>query len=188
MKWKSVVVISAGALVGTLLGSSRPAVAQQMQPHSKTTNSPAEKSKGAARSGCALLPISLLEKTFGEKFDDEPLVTPMPPAYEGAWGTTCRFSPKPPFTKEHPTTVDFIVFVESSPTVAREEFEKAAVFLADKSKPKLSIGDAAYWRIHEDKDPAAIGVLKDKVHFDISFEPANESQLKDLATAVAAQL
>jgi len=38
-----------------------------------------------------LVPISLLEQTFGEKFDDPPLETKAPPAYDGAFGTNCQF-------------------------------------------------------------------------------------------------
>lgn len=159
----------------------------QKQPQSKNTNSTGEKNNGAARSGCGLLPISLLEKTFDEKFDNEPMEGKMPPAYDGAWGATCKFSPKPPFSKAHPTTVEFIVFVEASAGEAKHTFEQAAGFLADASKPKPGIGDSSYWALADEKKPR-IAVLKGKTHFSLQLEPPNESKLKDLAAAVAAQL
>lgn len=142
---------------------------------------------GASRSACALLPISLLEKTFSEKFDDDPLETKMPPAYDGAWGTTCKFSPKPPFTKEHPTTVEFIVFVEASPAAAKQTFDQAAAYLTDNAKPKPGIGDSSYWALAQ-RNKQRIAVLKGKTHFSLELEPADESKLKELARAVAARL
>jgi hypothetical protein len=47
--------------------------------------------RNTAPSGCGLVPISVLEQTFGEKFDDPPLETKAPPAYDGAFGTNCQF-------------------------------------------------------------------------------------------------
>jgi hypothetical protein len=37
--------------------------------------------------------------TFGEKFDDPPLETKVPPAYDGAFGANCQYFSKPPFAK-----------------------------------------------------------------------------------------
>jgi hypothetical protein len=159
---------------------------QKKNQQTKSTTLPTT-NRVAPKSGCGLLPISLLEKTFGEKFDDEPMEGKMPPAYDGAWGTTCKFSPKPPFTKEHPTTAEFIVFVEASPAVAKQTFDQAAAYFADGTKPKPGIGDSSYWALADEKEPR-IAVLKGKTHFSLQLEPPNESKLKELATAVAAQL
>ncbi len=164
-------------------GMPRNADAQQKQNNKKTTTSAA----GANGSSCGLLPVSLLENTFGQKFDDEPMEGKMPPAYDGAWGTTCKFSPKPPFAKEHPTTVEFIVFVEASPAAAKQTFDQAAAYLTDNTKPKPGIGDASYWALAE-KNKQRIAVLKGKTHFSLELEPTNESKLKELASAVAARM
>jgi hypothetical protein len=185
MKTTALVFLLFSALVPLTL-IPRHVVAQQKRNQSKGTSSTSADS-AASRSGCALLPISLLEKTFGEKFDDEPMEGKMPPAYDGAWGTTCKFSPKPPFSKQHPTTVEFTVFVEASPGDAKHTFEQAATFLADTSKPKPGIGDSSYWALSKPNEPR-LAVLKGKAHFSLQLEPPNENKLKELATAVTAQL
>lgn len=171
--------------VTTVLLSQAGAQQKRNQQTIKTESPRAD--NAAPRSGCGLLPISLLEKTFGEKFDDEPMEGKMPPAYDGAWGTTCKFSPKPPFTQEHPTTVEFIVFVETSPAAAKQTFDQAAAYLADSAKPKPGIGDSSYWALAQ-RNKQRIAVLKGKTHFSLELEPTNESKLKELANAVAAQL
>lgn len=185
MKTKSVATMLGLCSVWLVFtGMPRSADAQQKHNNKKTTTSAVGENGG---SGCGLVPISLLENMFGQKFDDEPMEGKMPPAYDGAWGTTCRFSPKPPFTKEHPTTVDFIVFVEASPAVAKQTFDQAAAYLADSTKPKPGIGDSSYWAVAQ-KNKQRIAVLKGKTHFSLELEPTNESKLKELASAVAARM
>lgn len=78
-------------------------------------------------------------------------------------------------------TVDFIVYVDASPSEAKDTFDKLTMWLTPKSKP--AIGDSAYIDTH-----GAIHVLKDKVRYYISLEPKNEKQMKDLAASVAARI
>lgn len=141
----------------------------------------------AAPSGCGLVPISLLEQTFGEKFDDPPLETQSPPAYDGASGTNCEFFSKPPFARGHQTRVDFVVYQEKSAAVAKDTFDKVAVFLADKSKTAPHIGDAAYWAIQSDEE-SWIHVLKGNTHFSMGMQPNNDAELVGLATTMASKL
>ena len=104
----------------------------------------------------------------------------MPPAYNGAWGSICEYAATRTRAK-----VDFLVFVEASPGEAKQFFDKTTMFYIDNSKPKLSVGDSAYWDTNDRPEPA-IHVLRGKVHFKIAMIPVNEKQLIDLAAAVAA--
>jgi hypothetical protein len=184
---KTVSAISAALLACILFGlvsafAGTPQTQQSQQ--SKTANSPSKNNAGAARSGCALLPIALLAKTLGEPFDDDPVETKSPPAYKGAWGSACQFFSK--LTKGHQTRVDFMVYVEASAADARQAHDKPAMIFEDKSKPRPSgIGDSAYWDSIDDEEPQ-IHVLKGKVHFSLGIQPANDKQLQNLAAAVAA--
>ena len=156
---------------------------------SKKPDTPATSNNSAApKTGCALLPVSLLEKTLGEKFD-EPSEAKAPPAYDGAWGSSCQYSSQPPFTKGHQIKVDFLVYVEASSAEAKQTFDKAAVFFKDNSKPPLTgIGDSAYWNTTHNQNAPVIHILKGKVHCQLELDPANEKQVKDLAAALAAHL
>lgn len=165
-------------------------------PPQKPSNSQNKKPEATANkndvaapgTGCALLPVSLLEKTFGEKFD-EPSASKTPPAYDGAWGSSCQYFSKPPFAHGHQTRVDFMVYVEASAAEAKQTFDKAAVFFKDNSKPPLSgIGDSAYWNTATGEGEPVIHILKGKVHCQLGSQPANAKQLKDLATALATRL
>jgi len=60
------------------------------------------------------------------------------------------------------------------------------VFFADPSKAKPSISDSAYWQRTD--DGPVIHVLKGKVHYSLSVDPANEKRLTDLAAALASRL
>ena len=181
MKMKSAFAASSTFLLAgiVLVSSSAYGAPPQAQKKSPGNNA------ASAKTGCALLPMSLLQATLGETFD-EPMEGKMPPAYDGAWGTTCKFSSKPPFAKGHQTTVEFIVFVEASPAAAKQTFEQTAAYFTDPSKPKPGIGDASYWARAKPDQPR-MAVLKGKAHFSLSLLPKNEDQLKTLATAVAAQ-
>jgi hypothetical protein len=55
--------------------------------------------------------------------------TKSPPAYDGGWGTSCRFSPKPRFTKGHQTTVDFVIYTETSAAKARQTFDQTGAVI-----------------------------------------------------------
>ena len=138
-------------------------------------------------SGCGLVPISLLEQTFGEKFDDAPLETKAPPAYDGAFGANCQFFSKPPFARGHQTRVDFIVYQEQSAAVAKDTFEKVAAFVTDKSKTAPHIGDATYWAVKSDEE-SWIHVLKGNTHFAMGMQPNGDTELVSLATSVASKL
>jgi len=140
-----------------------------------------------APSGCGLVPIALLDQTFGEKFDDPPLETKAPPAYDGAFGTNCQFFSKPPFARGHQTRVDFIVYQETSAAVAKSTFDKVAAFVTDKSKAAPHIGDEAYWAIKADEE-SWLHVLKGNTHFAMGMEPNGDAALVGLATTVAGKL
>jgi len=110
----------------------------------------------------------------GERHDGE-ISRQAPPACDGAWGSNCQFFSKPPFKRGHRTSVDFLVYVEAMPAVAKQTFDKAAVFVADNSKPKASIGQSAYWAITQDEEPT-IHILKGSIHFSPGIDPANDKE------------
>ncbi len=143
---------------------------------------------GAPASGCALLPLSLVEEVIGSKFHD-PSESKAMPAYSGAWGSNCEFSRMEPFPQGQDTRVDFMVFVEASAAEAKTTFQKAAVFFTDHSKPAPSgLGDSAYWGV-SDPDEPTIHVLKGKVHFQLGMMyPPDKTKLLHLAAALAGRL
>jgi hypothetical protein len=127
--------------------------------------------------GCSLLTPAQIQKVLGQPFG-APSVTQALPAYgKQPWGSNCRYSSQ----KGPDVVVDFIVYVEASPSEAKQTFEKLSMWYPAKSKP--AIGDSAYI-----DTGGAIHVLKGKVRYYISIDPANEKQLKDLATSVAGRL
>lgn len=152
------------------------------------TGAPSGQQSGGKASGCALLPLSLVEEAVGTKFH-EPSESKALPAYNGAWGSSCEFSRMEPFPQGEDTRVDFMVFVEASPSEAKATFDKAAMFLANHSKPALSgIGDSAYWGAGDPEEPT-IHVLKGKVHFQLGMMyPPDEKKLLYLATVLAGRL
>jgi|SRR5487761_706939 len=127
--------------------------------------------------GCSMLTPAQIQKVLGQPFG-APKVGKWPPAYgKQPWGTECEYkSMKTPDVK-----VTFIVYVEASPSEAKQTFDKLSMWFPAKSKP--AIGDSAYIdRSH------AIHVLKGKVRYYISIDPANEKQAKDLATSIAGRI
>jgi hypothetical protein len=127
--------------------------------------------------GCSMLTSAQIQKVIGQPFG-APTATPAPPAYaKQSWGSTCSYSSQ----KGGHVTVGFIVYVNASPSEAKQTFDKLSMWYPAKSKP--TIGDSAYI----DKD-GAIHVLKGKVRYYISLDPKNEKQLKDLAASVAARI
>lgn len=112
----------------------------------------------SAGSGCTVLPLSLVEQLTGIQFHDVNESKAMP-AYDGAWGSSCEFSRMEPFPQGQDTRVDLMIFTESSASVAKDTFDKAAVYFTDPSKPKPSIGDEAYWSRTKPDEPT-IHVLK----------------------------
>ena len=131
----------------------------------------------APPSGCSMLTPAQIQKVIGEPFGT-PEETKAPPAYgKQPWGAHCEYSSR----KAPDVRVTFIVYVDASASEAKQTFEKLSMWFPAKSKE--AIGDAAYI----DRS-GAIHVLKGKVRYYVSIDPANEKQLKDLATAVAAEI
>jgi hypothetical protein len=129
----------------------------------------------ASPSGCSMLTPAQIQKTVGQPFGT-PTETKAPPAYgRQPWGAHCEYKSK----NAPDVRVTFIVYVDASASEAKQTFDRLSMWFPAKSKP--AIGDAAYI----DKS-GAIHVLKGKVRYYISIDPANEKQLKDLATTVAA--
>lgn len=141
----------------------------------------------SAANNCGLLPRSAVEEVTGIKFHDVSESKAMP-AYDGAWGSNCEFSRMEPFPQGQDTRVDLMIFVESSPAVAKATFDKAAVFMTDHSKPAPRIGDSAYWGVGDKKEPT-LHVLKGKTHFQLGMSlPADENKVVQLATVLAGRL
>jgi hypothetical protein len=132
---------------------------------------------------CSLLVPQQLQKTLGQPYGAPEKAT-APPAYSGQQpGTTCRYSDQ----KSGRHAVVLIVYVDRSPTEAKETFDKLSAWYPATSKPS-SIGDSAYI----DKNHA-IHVLKGSVRFFINVasgdsDAAVEKEAQDLATSVAAQI
>lgn len=127
--------------------------------------------------GCSMLTPAQIQKVLGQPFS-QPTVGTWPPAYgQAPWGSQCRYSSQ----KGPRLTVTFIVYVEASPAVAKQTFEKLMMWFPPKSKP--AIGDSAYV-----DSGGNIHVLKGKVRFFISIEPKNEKQMKDLAASIAGRI
>lgn len=126
---------------------------------------------------CALLTPAQIQKVLGQPFG-APGESKWPPAYgKQPWGTQCQYnSQKGPDTK-----VTFIVYFEQTAAVAKQTFDKLSMWFPAKSKP--AIGDSAYM-----DNSHAIHVLKGKVRYYISIDPANEKQAKDLAASIAARI
>lgn len=159
MKGRSAVAIILGTIFVFALAASRPVYATP----------PAD--------ACSMLLQSQIQKVLGEPFGAPEESKALPAYGKEPWGTHCTYTSQ----KRPSVTVDFIVYADASPAVAKQTFDKLSVWYAPKSKP--SIGDSAYIDAKH-----AIHVLKDKVRYYISIDPANENEVKDLATAVAARI
>lgn len=132
---------------------------------------------------CTLLSAQQLQKTLGQPLGPAEKAT-APPAYSGQpSGTNCRYSGQ----KSGSQDVTFIVYVDRSPTEAKETFDKLSAWFPATSKP-TGIGDSTYI----DKSHA-IHVLKGSVRYFISVgssasDVVREKQAQDLAASVAAQI
>lgn len=159
MNWKSKAGMTFGAIFVFALAASRPVYAAP----------PAD--------NCALLTPAQIQKVLGQPFG-APGESKWPPAYgKQPWGTQCQYdSQKGPNTK-----LTFIVYFEQTAAEAKQTFDKLSMWFPPKSKP--AIGDSAYI-----DGSHAIHVLKGKVRYYISIDPANERQAKDLAASVAARI
>jgi len=132
---------------------------------------------------CSLLGAQQLQKTLGQPFG-APSKSSALPAYSGqAAGTNCGYSSE----KGVPTDVTLIVYVDRSPTEAKQTFDKLSAFYPATSKP-VGIGDSAYIDHNQ-----AIHVLKGKIRYFISVssnaaDAVKEKQAQDLAALVAEQI
>ena len=148
-----------GALCVVMLGSARPLFA------------------GPAASGCSMLTPAEIQKVLAQPFGP-PAETKAPPAYgKQPWGSHCEYTSQ----KGAKTQVTFIVYADASAPEAKQTFDRLSLWFAPKSKP--AIGDEAYI-----DSGHAIHVLKGKVRYYISTDPANEKQVQDLAISVAARI
>jgi hypothetical protein len=133
---------------------------------------------------CSLLPASQLQKTLRQSFGTPQRGT-APAAYPGLpSGTECDYRSPQGFAR----MVVFIAYVDPSPALAKQTFDKLSTYFAPKSR-RAGIGDSAYI-----DDAYAIHVLKGRMRYYINivpigtFTPEKEQQLRDLAAWVAAQI
>jgi hypothetical protein len=179
----SIVLITAALFIvigdGVQMVSANPRLARVAQTQQTKTAPTGSDNKTSPATDCSLLTPAMLEKVTGDSFRAASPEKALP-MYGGASGWSCTYHGGIP----ERVRVDFSIYSETSSAKAKQDFDKYAV-AADDSKGKPSIGDSAYW-VAITKKQLAIYVLKGKVHFSITMNPANENQLKDLAAAVAA--
>jgi hypothetical protein len=133
---------------------------------------------------CSLLPAAEVTKTLGQPYDSpQKSIAPRPYA-NTVEGTDCHYAPK----NNQASTLWFRAYVDPSPAAATDLFARLKVFYSPPT-PVAGLGDEAYF------DPKhGLHVRKGKVRFYLSLEgahsftPANEKQLKDLASRVVGQL
>ena len=132
---------------------------------------------------CSLVTPAMLNKTLGQPMIRKPEARNAMPMYGGAPGSNCTyFVGSPP----QGVKVEFSIYTEASAAKARQDFEKYSA-AADSARGKPSIGGDAYW-VEATKKTLVLYVLKGKVHFSLQMRPANEKQLSELASAVAASI
>jgi hypothetical protein len=130
-------------------------------------------------SGCVLLTPAQIQKALGQSFDAAK-ETELAPPFGNQPGSHCTYRAQR--GGDMAVAVDFFVYVTASPAEAKQWFDMGALVTKPKSKPP--IGDSAYIDIAD----GAIHVLKGKVLYWITINPANEKQEKDLAASVAARI
>jgi hypothetical protein len=129
----------------------------------------------ASVGSCSLLSPAQIQQVTGQPFGD-PSLTSAPPAYAGqSAGSNCRYASQ---NGRH-VVVEFIVYIDGSPSEAKQTFDKLAAWFRPKSKPV--IGDSAYIDAQ-----GAIHVLKGKVRYYVSIDPGTEKETKELAASIAA--
>ncbi|MHB8501401.1 MAG: hypothetical protein ACYDHE_10715 [Candidatus Acidiferrales bacterium] len=133
---------------------------------------------------CSLLPAAEVTKTLGQPYDSPQKSAAPRPYANTAEGTDCHYAPK----NNQASTLWFRAYVDPSPAAATDLFARLRLFFG----PPVSVtnlGDEAYFDSRH-----GLHVRKGKVRFFLSlvnlnsFTPANEKQLKDLATRVIGQL
>jgi hypothetical protein len=128
-------------------------------------------------SACSMLTPGQIQDVLGQPFGAPKEVKLIPP-FGDKWGSHCTYRSQ----KGPEIAVDFFVHVVGSAAEARQWFDMGASTTKPRSKP--AIGDSAYISLND----AAIYVLKGKVYYWISINPANEKGEKALAAAVAARI
>jgi hypothetical protein len=133
---------------------------------------------------CVMLTAAQLAKVLEQPYGS-PTKTMAPAAFPGSpTGTDCTYQTG----KGLPRKLFFRIYVESSPAVAKETFNKLSAFYG----PNTAVTgnwDTAYLDARH-----AIHVQKGKVRYYLNLNPIGtdtakaEKQLKDLATWVAGQL
>jgi hypothetical protein len=133
---------------------------------------------------CSLLPEADVSKTLGQSYDSPQKGKAPRPYANTAEGTDCHYAPK----NNQASTLWFRAYIDPSPAAATDLFARLKVFYSPPT-PVTGLGDEAYF------DPKhGLHVRKGKIRFFLSLEgshsftPANEKQLKDLATRVIGQL
>lgn len=147
---------------------------------------------------CSLLTQEQIAKTVGQPFSAPEKTTAPPPYKANPPGTQCEYhAQKGPAIK-----VVFIAYVDPTTELAKQTFDRLAMFYRPVSKP--AVGDSAYLDAK-----GAIHVLKNRVRYFIAIESAETSksapytawasgssaaeptqvkQVKELATAVAGKI
>ena len=131
---------------------------------------------------CSLLPAADISKTMGTPYDPpEKSVAPRPFA-NTATGTDCHYS-----SRNSGGKLWLRAYVDPSPAAAAELFTRLSKFYGTPT-PVTGIGDEAYLDVQH-----ALHARKGKVRFYINldvdpFTPANEKQIKELGSKVAARL
>lgn len=133
---------------------------------------------------CAMLPAAQLAKELEQPFGS-PAKTTAPSAFPGSpTGTDCTYQSG----TGAPSKVLFRIYVESSPAVAKETFDKLSAYFGP-NRNVTGNWNTAYLDAHH-----AIHVLKGKVRYYLNLNPLGsdpaktEKQLTTLATSVAGQL
>lgn len=128
---------------------------------------------------CSLLTPDQLQKTLGQAFGAAEKGTwPAPYAGQPA-GTKCEYS-----SMKSRLHVTFIVYVDSSPAQAKQNFDKLSMWFPAKSKP--AIGDSAYI-----DTKGAIHVLKGRMRYFFQVDASGGSSdkaVQDLANVVASEI
>jgi hypothetical protein len=130
-------------------------------------------------SGCGRLTPAQIQQALGQPFNAAK-ETELAPPFGNHPGSHCSYRAQR--GGDMAVTVDFWVYVTTSPAEAKQWFDMGASVSKAKSKPL--IGDSAYIDIAD----GAIHVLKGKVLYWITINPGNEKQEKDLAASVAARI
>jgi hypothetical protein len=125
--------------------------------------------------GCSMLTPAQIQKVLGQPFG-APTQTKASPAYKGqSWGSSCEYR-----STRANMRVDFLVYVDRSPSEAKQTFEKLSTWSSLSSHiSKVSVGDEASIVGH------AIHVLKGNVRYAVSISTERDKQVMDLAVAIA---